>query len=80
MIPSSQIRAARQLLGWKGTDLAAKSGIGITTLRRYELQKGIPSANVANLKQIKLACESAGIEFLGDPEINPGVMLHLKKS
>ena len=79
MISSNQIRAARALLGWSGTDLADRSGVGITTLRRYELQRGIPSANTSVLMMIKKALESAGIEFTGDPLVNPGVTLHIKR-
>ena len=79
MLTSSQIRAARALLGWSGTDLAEKSGVGITTLRRYELQKGIPSANTSVLLTLKNTLENAGIEFTGDPLVNPGVTLHIKR-
>ena len=79
MLSSSQIRAARALLGWSGTELAEKSGVGITTLRRYELQKGIPSANTSVLMMIKHTLESAGIEFTGDPLVNPGVTLRIKR-
>jgi len=79
VISSSQIRAARALLGWSGNDLANKSGVGITTLRRYELQEGIPSANTNVLMSIKTTFEGAGIEFTGNPLVNPGVMLHLKR-
>jgi transcriptional regulator with XRE-family HTH domain len=78
MISSNQVRAARALLGWSGTDLANRSGVGITTLRRYELQDGIPSANTNVLMSIKMTFEVAGIEFTGDPLANPGVTLHLK--
>ena len=78
MISASQIRAARALLGWSGADLARKSEIGITTLRRYEVQQGIPAANTSVLMTIKACFEEAGIEFTGDPLKNPGVMLHLK--
>jgi len=78
VLSSSQIRAARALLGWSGTDLAKKSGIGITTLRRYELQKGIPSANTNVLLALIDTLEQAGIEFTGDPLANPGVTLNLK--
>ena len=77
MLSSSQIKAARALLGWSGTDLADKSGVGITTLRRYELQEGIPSANTSVLMLIKVALEDAGIQFTGDPLVNPGVTLRL---
>jgi transcriptional regulator with XRE-family HTH domain len=79
MLSSNQIRAARALLGWSGTDLADLSGVGITTLRRYELQRGIPSANTSVLMLIKKTLESAGIEFTGDPLVNPGVTLRIKR-
>ena len=79
MLSSSQIRAARALLGWSGTDLAEKSGVGITTLRRYELQIGIPSANTSVLLTLKETLENAGIEFTGDPLVNPGVTLLIKR-
>jgi len=79
MLTSSQIRAARALLGWSGTDLAEKSGVGITTLRRYELQKGIPSANTSVLLTLKETLEKSGIEFIGDPLVNPGVTLRIKR-
>jgi len=78
VISASQIRAARALLGWSGADLARKSEIGITTLRRYEVQQGIPAANTSVLMTIKACFEEAGIEFTGDPLKNPGVILHLK--
>ena len=79
MLSSSQIRAARALLGWSGTDLAEKSGVGITTLRRYELQIGIPSANTSVLLTLKETLEKAGIEFTGDPLVNPGVTLRINR-
>ena len=78
MISSKQIKAARMLLGWKGKDLADKSGVGITTLRRYEAQDGIPNANKFVLKAIKGCLEEEGIVFSGDPVKSPGVSLNQK--
>ena len=78
MISSKQIKAARALLGWKGQDLADKSGVGITTLRRYEAQEGIPNANKFVLKAIKGCLEGEGIVFSGDPVKSPGVSLNQK--
>jgi len=78
MISSGQIKAARALLDWKGRDLADKSGVGITTLRRYEAQDGIPNANKFVIKAIKTCLEEAGIVFSGDPVKSPGVILNLK--
>ena len=78
MISSGQIKAARMLLGWKGQDLADKSGVGITTLRRYEAQDGIPNANKFVIKAIKTCLEDAGVLFSGDPVKSPGVSLNQK--
>ena len=76
MISSRQIKAARALLGWKGQDLADKSGVGVTTLRRYETQDGVPNANTFVIKAIKDCFEGAGIVFSGDPVKSPGVSLN----
>ena len=78
MISSGQIKAARALLGWKGQDLADKSGVGVATLRRYEAQNGIPNANTFVLKAIKDCLEGEGIVFSGDPVKSPGVSLDQK--
>jgi transcriptional regulator with XRE-family HTH domain len=78
MLNSSQIRAARALLGWSGKELSVKSGVGVTTIRRYELEEGIPSANLRVLAKLKTTLEAAGIEFTGDPLKNPGVTLNIR--
>lgn len=78
MISSVQIRAARALLRWNATDLAVASGVGTATLQRMEVMEGVPSGQVRTLLAIKEALESAGIEFLGTPDDQPGV--RLKKS
>lgn len=78
MISSGQIKAARAMLGWSAMDLSSASGVGAATIRRYEVQYGVPNANTAVLMSIKKCFESAGIEFTGDPLINPGVTLQIK--
>ena len=78
MISSSQIRAARALLGWSGEELASKCEVSLKTLRRYEPQNGIPAGSTTTLLKIQSVFEEAGIEFTGDPLVNPGVVLHLK--
>ena len=77
MISSSQIRAARALLNWNGQQLADASGISLKTLRRYESHEGIPSATIKSLTAIKVVLEAKGIEFIGDPLVNPGVVLNV---
>ena len=65
------------MLGWSAAELAKSSGIGPATIRRYEMQEGIPAGNTLTLVSIKSALENAGIEFTGDPLVNPGVTLRL---
>ena len=76
MISSSQIKAARALLGISATELSEKCDVGQATVKRYELQDGIPQANAKVLYKIQTYLEKNGIEFIGDPLNNPGVMLH----
>ena len=80
MINVSQIKAARAMLGWSATALAERAGVSPATVKKYELQKGIPAANTKILMLIKNTLENEGIEFTGDPLVNPGVTLNLKKS
>ena len=73
MITSEQIRAARAFLKWSANDLAEHSGIGISTIKRLELQPGVPSVDAKTLGSIQKTLETAGIEFLGSPDDRPGV-------
>ena len=79
MVSSCQLKAARALLGWSAIELANVSGVGSATIKRYEVQVGIPSGNSQNLFKLIKSLETAGIEFTGDPLLNPGVTLHLSK-
>ena len=80
MISGRQIRAARALLGWSGQELADECGISLKTLRRYEPQNGIPAGNTQVLESIESVLEGHGIAFTGDPLVNPGVVLNLKRN
>ena len=75
MITSEQIRAARQLIRVTAEDLASKSGVGVATIRRFELMTGVPSGNARSVEAIQAALERMGIEFIGSPEDRPGVRL-----
>ena len=79
MISASQIKAARALLGISATELATQCNIGQATLKRYELQDGIPKANTSVLFKIQRYLEDSGIEFTGDPLKNPGVTLNIER-
>ena len=78
MISVRQIKAGRSMLNWSAADLAKASGVGPATIRRYEMQVGIPTGNTSTMLSIQSALENAGIEFTGDPLVNPGVTLNLK--
>jgi transcriptional regulator with XRE-family HTH domain len=78
MVSSSQIKAARAMLGWSAIELANRSGVGSASIKRYEVQDGVPVANTKNLMAIRNALEDSGVEFTGDPLVNPGVTLNLK--
>ena len=62
MVSSSQIKAARAMLGWSAIELAKRSGVGSASIKRYEVQSGIPIANTKNLMVIRNTFEEVGIE------------------
>lgn len=53
MITSGQIRMARAFLRWSIEDLAKKSGVGASTIKRMETFDGVPSARVENLQAVR---------------------------
>ena len=79
MITGLQVRAAKALLNWAGSDLAIKAGIGLSTIRRIEACDGLlESASIKVLQSIQNALEDAGLEFIGSPDDRPGVRLNKK--
>jgi hypothetical protein len=75
MLTSGQIRAARALLRWSAEDLARKSELGVTTIRRAELREQETSMTVANDLAVRRALETAGIDFIDENGGGPGVRL-----
>ena len=75
LITTPQIRAARALLRWSANDLSDKSGVGISTIKRLEVMKGVPAINISTMVAIQIALENAGVEFVGSPNDRPGVRL-----
>jgi transcriptional regulator with XRE-family HTH domain len=63
MLHTSQIKAARSLLGWRQQDLAKASGVGLATIQRIEMKDGPASGNYTTVLKIQAALEKAGIEF-----------------
>ena len=73
MVYTSQIKAARSLLGWRQQDLARASGVGLATIQRIEMRDGPASGNYT---KIQAALEKAGIEFTDGDGGGIGVRLN----
>jgi hypothetical protein len=78
MISVNQIRAARALVGLECRLSSKRSGVGSYHLGAMRLQR-VSHANTRILSAVKSVLESAGIEFTGDPLVNPGVTLRIKR-
>ena len=70
MIEARQIRAARALLGWKQTDLAAAAKISIVALKNLEL--GLTDPRSSTINAIQMAFEKAGVMFLEAGDVRDG--------
>lgn len=46
MITGAQVRAAKSLLRWSGSDLAAQAGVSLSSIRRIEAFEGAPDSAV----------------------------------
>ena len=75
VISGAQIRAGRSIMGLTSQELAHLSGVSWATIKRFELEEGIPPTRSGTLERVQEALERAGIEFLGDPVKSPGVRL-----
>jgi transcriptional regulator with XRE-family HTH domain len=73
VVTGAQIRAARALVRWTAEDLATAASVGISTIRRAESEDGQPTITAANLRLIRFALESAGIEFIAENGGGAGV-------
>ncbi|MEP3145202.1 helix-turn-helix domain-containing protein [Qipengyuania citrea] len=78
MISAKQIRAARGLLKISAAELADLAGVTWKTVQRFETAEGVPASRAGTLERVQAALEQAGIEFLGDPVMTPGVRLKRK--
>jgi hypothetical protein len=61
------------MLRWTALDLAARSKVGVATIRRVEVIDGEIPVTLANDAAIRQAFEAAGIEFIDENGTGEGV-------
>ena len=76
MVTGDQIRMARHGLRWTVQNLAAKSKVSVSTIKRMEVEVGVPATSAKHLMAVQTVLESAGIEFIGSPSDGPGIRIH----
>ena len=76
---SSQIRAARALLGWSQDKLARAAGVGLATLQRIEQNEGVVKGNFSTILKIQKVLEQAGVHFTDDESGEIGVHMQTGK-
>jgi len=62
---NEQLRAARGLLGWSQSELAARAGLSLPTVKRLEGGFGPRVSDEARAK-LQRAIEAAGIDFIDE--------------
>ena len=72
-ITASQCRAARALIGWSRKQLAQSALIAERTLVDFE--RGARNPLGRTLLDIRRALEEAGVIFIDEDELGPGVRL-----
>lgn len=69
----AQSRAARGLVDWSQSKLAAEANLSESTVRDFEKGRRVPSVN--NLAAVQRALEAAGVEFIEGNGGGAGVRL-----
>lgn len=75
-LTGAQLRAARALINISGEELAEKTALGLSTIRRAEAEDGPVSLTRANTLLIRTTLEALGVQFL-DAEKSGGAGVRL---
>ena len=67
------------MLRWSARELSERSGVSLPTVQRMESVDGIPSSLGRNLDAVQRTLERAGIDFIEDDGMGPGVRLKRHK-
>ena len=80
MITSSQMKAARVILGLDQKELAVLSGLSLPTIQRMEASKGVVKGNIDTLVKLVKAFEGKGVELIAEnaPTMGLGRGVRLK--
>ena len=70
-----QVKAARALLSWSQEQLASAANISIPTVKRLEAQDGPLGGRNETGAKIRMALETAGVDFIDENGGGPGVRL-----
>jgi predicted transcriptional regulator len=73
MVNKEQVRAARAWLNLTQQDLADAALVDKKTIARFEIGQSLPHDRT--LRDLRLALESRGIEFLFDGQIPVGIRI-----
>lgn len=66
MITSSQMRAARALLGFDQRELAERAGLSLPTIQRMEASDGVVRGTTDSLVKVVEALAAAGVELINE--------------
>jgi predicted transcriptional regulator len=75
-----QIKAARALLAWSQEELATAANVSTPTVKRLEAQDGPIGGRSETGAKIRMALESAGVEFIDENGGGAGVRLRKRQS
>jgi hypothetical protein len=70
MISSSQLKAARALIGIDQKGLAERAGLSLPTIQRMESSDDIVRSNVESAMKVMSALESLGVELIGPGQVS----------
>ncbi|MET3354686.1 helix-turn-helix domain-containing protein [Xanthobacter oligotrophicus] len=68
---------ARAALNWSTQELAAKAGVGVNTVNRFEAGQ---DARVSSVDKMRAALEAAGVIFVAENGEGPGVRLRKERT
>ena len=82
MITSSQMRAARALLGLDQRGLAQLAGLSLPTIQRMEASGGQVRGIIDTLMKIVEALDGAGVELIGEnaPSVGSGRGVRMREA